>query len=35
MPIIKSGESFKYHCRYYNFEMVNKDHKDQLQTCLL
>ena len=28
IPSVKQGESFKYHGRYFNFDMNRKDHKD-------
>ena len=35
VPSVKSGESFRYLGRYFNFEMDDKDHKVQIQSCLL
>ena len=35
VPTVKSGESFRYLGRYFNFEMDDKDHKVQIQSCLL
>ena len=35
VPSVKSGESFRYLGRYSNFEMDDKDHKVQIQSCLL
>ena len=35
VPSVKSGESFRYLGRYYNLEMDGKDHKVQIQSCLL
>ena len=35
VPSVKSGESFRYLGRYFNFEMDDKDHKVQIQYCLL
>ena len=35
MPTVKSGESFKYLGRYFNFEMDNKVHKEKLQSSLV
>ena len=34
VPSVKSGES-RYLGRYFNFEMDDKDHKVQIQSCLL
>ena len=34
VPTIKSGESFKYLGRYFNFEMDNKVHKEKLHSSL-
>ena len=34
VPAVKSGESFKYLGRYFNFEMDNKAHKEILQSSL-
>ena len=34
-PSVKTGESFRYLGRYFNFEMDDKDHKVQVQSCLL
>ena len=31
---VKSGESFRYLGRYFNFEMDDKGHKVELQSCL-
>ena len=35
VPSVKSGESCRYCGRYFNFEMDDKDHKVQIQSCLL
>ena len=35
LPSVKSGGSFRYLGRYFNFEMDDKDHKVQIQSCLL
>ena len=35
VPSVKFGESFRYLGRYFNFEMDHKDHKVQIQSCLL
>ena len=35
VPTVKSGESFKYSGRYFNFEMDNKVHKEKLQPSLI
>ena len=35
VPTVKSGESFKYLGRYFNFEMDNKVHKEKLQSSLV
>ena len=35
VPSVKSGESFRYLGRSFNFEMVDKDHKLQIQSYLL
>ena len=35
VPSVKSGESFKYLGRYFIFERDDKDHKVQIQSCLL
>ena len=35
LPVVNSGESFKYLGRYFNFEMDNEKHKDHLKSCLL
>ena len=35
VPSVKSGESFRYLGRYFNFEMDDEDHKVQIQSCLL
>ena len=32
---VKSGELFRYLGRYFNLEMDDKDHKVQVQSCLL
>ena len=34
VPTVKSGESFKYLGRYFNFEMDNKMHKERLESSL-
>ena len=34
VPTVKSGESFKYLGRYFNFAMDNKVHKEKLQSSL-
>ena len=34
IPTVKSGESFKYLGRYFNFEMNNKVHEEKLQSSL-
>ena len=35
LPVVNSGESFKYLGRYFNFEMDNKKRKEHLKSCLL
>ena len=35
VPSVKSGESFRYLGRYFNFEMDDGDNKVQIQSCLL
>jgi len=35
VPTVKSGESFKYLGRYFNFEIDNKVHKEKLQSSLV
>ena len=35
LPVVNSGESFKYLGWYFNFEMVNKKYKEHLKSCLL
>ena len=34
VPTVKSGESFKYLGRYFNFEMDNEAHKEKLALSL-
>ena len=35
VPVVNSGESFKYLGRYFTFEMDNEKHKEHLKSCLL
>ena len=34
VPTVRSGESFKYLGRYFNFEMTNDAHKEKLEPSL-
>jgi len=34
VPAVKSGDSFKYLGRYFNFEMDNEIHKEKLKSSL-
>ena len=35
LPVVNSGESFRYLGRYFNFEMDNENHKVHLKSSLL